>query len=361
MSILRLASMLVLALFAATPVLAETLSGPNYQIEDATVDGGGERSASTNYASVDAIEDVSDSGSSSTNFKSLLGFLWPSYPGVPGAPTLVNTGGTLPNSLDFVVTTGGNSSDTQFAIAISSDDFATTNYIQIDDTVGATAAWQTYANWGSSSGERVTGLQTNTTYKIKVKARHGADTETGFSAVATAATASPNLTVSFSGVGSGTSVAGETTTVAASTNAISYGSLVIDTPAVAAHTITVTTNASSGYTTTLQQDHDLQSGGADTIGAVSGTNASPAAWPGGITTGKFGYHTTDSVLCTGSTNRFASNDTYAALTTTPAEVACASGPVSSEQNTVVYKLQIGSLQSAGTYQNTLTYITTAKF
>ncbi len=348
-------------LFLSPRVFAETLSGSNYQIEDATIDGGGESSSSTNYRSVDAIGDVSDSGSSSSNYKSLAGFIWGAYPGVPGTPTLVNTGGTLYNSLDFVIDTGGGSSDTEFAIAISSDNFTTTNYVQVDDTVSSTAAWQTYTNWGSSSGERITGLSSSTTYKIKVKARHGTDTETEFSAVATASTTSPSLVISFSGISSSTSVAGQTTTITTTSNAITYGSLVVSTAAVAAHQVTVTTNASSGYTTTLQQDHDLQTSGGSSISAVSGSNSSPAAWPTGITNGYFGYHTTDAVLCTGSTNRFSSNDTYAALSTTGEEVACSTGPVSSEATTIVYKLEIGSLQSSGNYQNTLTYITTAKF
>ena len=156
-------------------------------------------------------------------------------------------------------------------------------------------------------------------------------------------------------------VSGETTTITTTSNAISYGSLVVSTPAIAAHTVTVTTNGVSGYTTTLQQNQDLTSPNSDTISAVSGTNASPASWPAGITTGRFGYHTTDSVLCTGSTNRFSSNNTYAGLSTSPEEVACNSSPVTAEATTVVYKLEIGAVQDSGSYQNTLTYITSAQF
>ena len=190
-------ALLILSLAFAYPAFAETLSSTNYRIEGATFDGGGGLGASTNYQSVDSIGGDSDAGSSSTNYKSLLGFIWGAYPGVPGAPTLTNTGSTLYNSLDFVITIGGNSSDTEYAIAISTDNFVTTNYIQTDDTVGATVAWQTYTNWGSGSGERVTGLSSSTTYKIKVKARHGADTETGFSSEASATTSSPSLLITF--------------------------------------------------------------------------------------------------------------------------------------------------------------------
>jgi hypothetical protein len=361
----RLAS-IVLLMAMPLAAQAETLNSTNYQIENPSIDIGGGTSSSTNYTSQDSVGDHNDSGSSSSNFKSLFGFLWHASPGVPGQPTLTNTGGNLYSSLDFVVNTGNNPDDATYAIAISSDDFATTNYIQTDDTVGSSQVWQTYANWGGVSGERVTGLLPNTTYKIKVKASFGsgsnaADSETAFSVTANAATANPSMTVSFSGINSGTSVAGETTNVNTGANSIPFGSLVVSTPKVAAHKTTVTTNASGGYTTTIQQDGNLRTTSGVEIGVVSGTNASPAAWNTGITAGEFGYHTTDSVLCTGSTNRFSSNNTFARLTTSAEEVACSSAAVTAEETTVVYKLEIGSLQPSGSFQNRLTFITTAKY
>jgi hypothetical protein len=304
----------------------------------------------------------------------LLGFVWQAYPNVPNVPTLTNTGGTLYNSLDFVLSPsgnpGGNPSDITYAIAISSDNFVTTNYVQTDDTVGSTLKWQSFTNWGGTSGERITGLSPSTTYKIKVKASFAADNttnpldgETAFSSIATATTSSPDMTVVFSLVNSGTTVDGETTNITTTANSISYGSLVISTPYMAAHKTTVTTNAIGGYTTTLQQDGDLRAGNGDVISAVGSSNSSPSGWPGTITTGAFGYHTSDNTLCTGSSNRFYPSGTalFAGLTTSAEEVACSNGPVSSEDTTVVYKLQIGALQPAGSYQNKLTYITTAKY
>jgi hypothetical protein len=352
--------LIIVLVFSPLAAVAETLNSDNYQIENPSINVGGESSSSDNYTSTDSIGTEAEGSSASDTYKNFFGFLYPAYPGVPAQPTFTNTGGTLYSSLDFVVATGGNSSDTNYAIAISSDDFVTTNYVQIDDTVGSTAAWQTYANWGSGTGERIVGLSPSTTYKIKVKARFGPDSETGFSITATAATAAPALTITFSGVNSGTSVAGETTTVTSSTNAIPYASLVVGVPAVAAHRLTVSTNASNGYTTTLLQDGELRDG-LKQIDPLSATNASPAAWPTSVAAGEFGYHTTDSVLCTGSTNRFAANDTYAKLTTSPEEVACNTAPVTNEATTVVFKLQIGAVQPAGNYQNRLTYITTAQF
>lgn len=344
-------------------VLAETLGSTNYQIENPSIDVGGESSSSTNYTSRDSIGDTNASVSESTNYKAFPGFVQSAYPGVPAVPTFTNTGGTLYNALDFVVATGnGQQTDTTYAIAISSDDFVTTNYIQADDTVGSSAVWQTYTAWGGGSGERVTGLSPSTTYKIKVKARYAIDTESAYSVSASASTAGPSLTVTFTGIASGNTLDGETTTVSSTATTVPFGNLTLDTPAVAAHKTTVTTNASGGYSTTVSQTQDLtRDGGSETISGVSGTNSAPAGWPGSITDGKFGYHTSDESLCTGSSNRFSSNNTWASLSTVFYEVACSTAPVTAEETTVTYKLQVGVGQSAGVYRSTVTYITTAVY
>lgn len=344
--------------------VAQTLSSPNYNVEDSIFDSGAESSSSANYRSRDSIDGIETGPSSSTDYKTISGFQPGAYPGVPGTPTLTNTGGTLYNSLDFVVVTGsGQQTDTNYAIAISSDDFVTTYFIQTDDTVGTTAAWQTYAGWNSGTGERVTGLSPSTTYKIKVKARYGVDSESGYSQTASAATSAPSLVVSIAGISSGTTIAGVTTTVTSMATTMGFGTLTVGdgSPNIAAQRVTVTTNATGGYTTTVRQDQDLTSAASDTIDPVSGTNASPATFPTGFTDGRFGYHTTDSSLCTGTGSRFSANDTYARLETSPYEAACSTGAVTNEQTDIVYKLVIGTLQEAGNYQNVVTYITTATY
>jgi hypothetical protein len=349
--------------------LAQTMTSTDYQLEGSTFDGGGQSSSSTDYSSRDSIGDIETGNSSSTDYKNPSGFQPGAYPGIPATPTLTNTGGTLYNSLDFVVATGGGQqSDTTYAIAISSDDFVTTYYIQTDDTLGSSEAWQTHSGWNSGTGERVTGLSPSTTYKIKVKASYGSgsgadDFESGFSQTASATTAAPSLTFAIAGISSGTAIAGVTTTVTSTASAIGYGSLTVGdgSPNIAAQRLTVTTNATGGYTATVRQDADLTSSSGDTIAPVSGTNASPAAFPTGFTNGRLGYHTTDSSLCTGTAGRFSANDTYSRLETTPYEVACATGAVSAEQTDIVYKLVIGTLQEAGNYTNVVTYIATATY
>ncbi len=367
--------LILLIFFVPTIAIAQNMTGTNYQIENPTIDGGGEPSQSTNYKSRDSIAGSDDSKTESTNYKIFPGFQQHAYPGVPTVPIFTNTGGTLYNSLDFALSTSGNpgenSDDTAYAIAISSDNFVTTYYVQADDTLGTSPAWQTFntggSHWNGTTGERITGLAPSTTYKIKVKARSGPNaedhTETAYSGIATASTVAPNLTIVFSGVSSPGPVDGITLTTSSSANSISYSSLPVSTARLAAHQITVTTNAAAGYVTTLRQDGNLRTNGGSEITQVSGTNASPAAWaiPGGQA-GAFGYHPSDDTLCTGISGRFASTDTYAKLTASPEEVACSASPVVSGDITyVIFKVEVGSTQPNGSYQNTLTYITTAQF
>ena len=83
-------------------------------------------------------------------------------------------------------------------MAISDDNFATTQYVQTDNTVGSTFNinnFRTYASWGSGSGTFIIGLAANKTYKVKVKARQGLFTETPWGPTASASTS--NLTLTF--------------------------------------------------------------------------------------------------------------------------------------------------------------------
>ncbi len=354
------------AVVALTPfgvVHAQTLSSPNYQIENGDIDFGGETSTSTNYQSLDTLNDSADSVGTSTNYKLFPGQVLPWFPSTPGAPTFTNTGGNLYNALDFVVNTGSNSSDTNFALAISDDNFATTYYVQTNLTIAtSTTVWQTYTQWGGASGGRITGLTSNTSYKLKVKARYGPDSETPFSTTTTASTINPTLTLSVTGVANSTSVGGATTNIDSTATTVPFSSVSAAGGAkIGAQTISVTTNAVSGYTVTLQQDGNMRKTNGTTIPAVPFDNSSPGSWPTSINQGYFGYHTTDSTLCTGTSSRFTASDTFAAASTTPFEVACNTGPASSDQTSIVFKVEIGSLQPTGDYRNSISYIVTAQY
>jgi len=145
---------------------------------------------------------------------------------------------------------------------------------------------------------------------------------------------------------------------------IAFGLLTADTPKKACQKLTIATNATNGYVTTVQQNNDLTSAGGDTIKDWVGTVASPTAWPADPFAvnpdhGYFGLHSSDTDYNQFNDNLWggftASNTTY--------DVAAASGPVSGTdgENWVSYQIEVDDLQEAGVYTNTLMYITTATF
>lgn len=155
------------------------------------------------------------------------------------------------------------------------------------------------------------------------------------------------------------------------TSLIPFGTLAAGSSVVAAHDITVTTNAANGYLTTVHTTSNppLTSGGAD-IDGFSGTNASPIAWssPAGstpnINTGFFGYTTSDSTLLTGTGDRFTSSggNKWAGFTAVPAEVAYSPASVLSGETTRLgWQIEVNSMQPAGSYTGTVLVVTTPTY
>jgi len=174
-------------------------------------------------------------------------------------------------------------------------------------------------------------------------------------------TESGTLTVTISGLDSGTTTEGVITDVTTTATKLSFGSLVADAETEAAQRITISTNATNGYQVLLFQRQGLTASNSSEILSVSGSNASPTAWaiPDGAS-GAYGYHAGDDTLDSGST-RFAINNTYAKLETTTKEIAFSSVPVTSEITDIVFKMQITNKQSAGIYTSRVVYIITPVF
>ena len=102
----------------------------------------------------------------------------------PNAPTLASVYFT---SIAVILDSTGNPTSTQFTI----NETSTGLYVQVNGTLGASAAWQTYTQWGRSSGVTVTGLNRTTTYTFEVKARNVNLIETAFGSTASATTLTP--------------------------------------------------------------------------------------------------------------------------------------------------------------------------
>ncbi len=171
-------------LFAALPGTS------NYQLNDYGFGAGGGTTGTSNYSLEGIAGDLSGDSTTSANYGLRPGLLGSRLAALPGAPTWQNPSDWY-NKLQLIIDTSGNPSDTTYAVAISDDNFVTTQYVQSDSTVGSALGpedFRDYTAWGGGSGMNVIGLSTDTTYEVKVKARQGEFSETGFGPEATAAT-----------------------------------------------------------------------------------------------------------------------------------------------------------------------------
>lgn len=176
--------------FSAVP------TSTNYTLKAFDFGNGGSSGSSANYGLNGITNGQAGNTVTSSTYLAQPGLSATINANVPPAPNFTNPSNYY-ERLKIVLATGNNPTTAKFAIAISNDNFVTTQYIRSDNTVGSTltiANYQTYSLWGGASGFFVLGLQPNTTYKIKVKALNGNFSETAYSAVASAATVDPSVT-----------------------------------------------------------------------------------------------------------------------------------------------------------------------
>jgi hypothetical protein len=175
-------------LFAAMP------SSTSYQLNNYGFGSGGTSNSTSSNYKLNAISgEASNVQSTSPNYKVRSGNNNSQQAYVPAAPAFTNPSNYY-NKLKFILTPVASPIDTKFSIAVSTDNFVTKQYVQIDDTLGATKTYQTYAAWGGASGQVIVGLSPTTTYSMAANAIQGDFTETEFGPAATAATVAPSIT-----------------------------------------------------------------------------------------------------------------------------------------------------------------------
>jgi hypothetical protein len=186
-----------------------------------------------------------------------------------------------------------------------------------------------------------------------------------------------NTSLSFvvSGVNAGATVnASPTTTTGTSTHVtLPFGTLPINQSRMLAQRLNVSTNATNGYSVTVEHTLDLRSGaGAIIDGFADGVFVTnPTAWQGPSADisdpksyGHWGLTSTDGT--TTRSNQFG-DDLWVSGSTTPVIVMGHSGPADGitegvGSTTVGYQVQISALQEAGDdYTTTLRYIATPVF
>ncbi|MDO8336216.1 MAG: hypothetical protein Q7T74_05565, partial [Candidatus Saccharibacteria bacterium] len=170
------------------------------------------------------------------------------------------------------------------------------------------------------------------------------------------------LSLVVDGLPSGTSTAGVTTNIAASSTGISFNPMTAGVDYIAAHRVTVNTNATEGYRVLQFSSQQLLNSYGDEIPSIPATNSSPAGWNSSCAidvTGCVGYHTTDPVLQGGSP-RFAATDSYSGLQITPEEIMYSSVPTIDTYD-VVYRIKVNERQPAGSYETEIAYLAIPTF
>jgi hypothetical protein len=338
-------------LFAAMP------SSSNYQLHNYNYGSGGGTTTSTNYSINGTTGQISNVQSTSTNFISRPGNNNTQQAYVPPAPTFTNPANYY-NKLHFIVNPDTNPSDTKFSIAISSDDFVTTYYVQNDNTISLTRGledYQTYAAWGSGSGQLIIGLNHSTTYKLKVNAFQGSFTETEYGPSATAATVAPSITFDID--------VASTDTETSPPFATSFGNLLPATVTTAANKIwvDVDTNAESGVKVYINSQYTgLRSNSKSFTLASASADLAPASTGYGAQGSSATQSSGGPLTITAPYNVAAQN--VGILDTSLRQIFSTTTPVTGGRGSLQLMAKAATMTPASDdYQDTLTMVVAASF
>ncbi len=348
----------VLVLPIGASLLFAMPASTNYQLKDFGYGGGGvANGASSNYALEGIAGEQNATRLDGATYDLGPGLQFTNQANVPPAPTFTNPSSYY-NKLALTLTTGDNPTDTLFAIAISTDNFVTTNYVQSDNTVGATLGledYQTYSAWGGGSGFTIIGLAASTTYKVKVKAWQGKFTETGYGPEASAATVGSQLTFDIDVSASNTETGPPYVT--------NIGDLVAGAVTDSPEKIWVDfdTNAESGGRVyVVANNAGLQSSQAGyTISAVTGNLTSLSEGFGAQ--GSTATQSSGGPFAIATAYNLASNN-VAITDTTIREIFNTSAPVSNARGSFLLKAKSSAVTPASSdYTETLTVLAAASF
>ncbi len=339
-------------------IMAALPSSSSYKLNNYGFGSGGSANSSSASYRLNGISgEVGGPQTSSTSFQLNSGNNQTQQAHVPLAPAFDNPANYY-SKLHFTINPSSNPADTKFALAISSDNFATTQYIQNDGTVGLSLGledYQTYADWGGLSGSLVIGLASSTTYYIKAKAISGSFTETAFGPVASATTSPPNLFFDID--------VDATDTETASPYIMNFGNLlsgtVIDGPQKA--WFDLDTNADYGariYISANTAGLTSQSAGNTILSATADLSA---------TNEGFGAQSSSAGQISGGP--LTANSPYdgtaesvGIINTTLRQLYASPGPISSGRSSVLFKAKAGvQTPAADDYQSIITAIAAASF
>lgn len=331
-------------LFAASP------SSTNYILRNYDWGSGGtSSSSSSNYRLNGTSGTQNGSLQSSTNYSVPSGVQNVQNAAVPTAPTVSNPSNYY-DRLKVTLNVGSAPSDTKYLIAVSSDNFVTTYYVQTDNSIGTGLSltnYQTYTAWGSGSGFTMLGLLPSTTYKVKVKALQGNFTGSDYGPIATASTVAPSLSLSL------TTTLTSTPPFSVDFASLTAGSVV---NGGADAIIGITSNAVNGGNVYVQSaDAGLKSN-------LTGTTINSASTD--LTSASSGYGaqvTSSGQVSGGPLSSIApfngSSNNVGALSTALQTILSTSGPITTGSATIRLMAKADAITpSANDYSDTLTFV-----
>jgi len=235
-------------------------------------------------------------------------------------------------------------------------DTASTNYLFDEINIDVIDP-EIFYSWTENSvgySQLWTGYETNTatiTNPINVTASVPS-TLTFTSTAVTSGSACPN--------------SGGTADISTTGNAVNFGIYTGGEDKLGCQLISVSTNATDGYVTTMQINRKLTNSTNDTMDSFAGSSgtadtwAAPEVWTSPVAPNDsyFGWTTDD----TSDYTQF-SGAKYAAFVAnqTPYTVATEPGPVVNQTNYITFRLELGNNQEAGIYTANMMYITTATY
>ncbi len=307
-----------------------------------------------NAASLDSAKDtISDSSPSTTGVTHTIVF---------------NTGVDLSNGTVITVSFNSNFGTSLMSATCPSDATAATSTGTITCTVNSALSSTTDY---TITGTNITNPATSGSYDVTISHNEsGANESTQMlvyiiDSVTVTASVDASLTFSIEGTATSTTINSETTTGSTTATLLNFGTLGT-TQKILGQKLVVATNAANGFSVTVQQNHNLQTAASADIDSYS--TSSPSAWTSPTpdindenTWGYMALTTDDTDVGFGSSN-------YQGLDgTNPLTVMTHTGPTDGENTPtegrtyVAYSIEVSSMQEAGDYENTLTYICTPTF
>jgi len=349
------------ATHTVTFTTANTVNGPVFEVQ---IPAGSQLAAANNpTSSINGMPDYGASAVAGTNGFDLAGVVAGDVTCSNGTASVVSAnsgsknyhsircsvsvGTTVPNSTAITITIGG------------THKFVNPAPITSGHTRGISDPYSVVVNEWSSVGVGDTAPVDASTISI-------APVE----GVLVSATVQNTLSFSIAAVAASTSVCGKTTSVATTATTVPFGTITSGAFYNAAHLLTVSTNAASGYVVTAQENAALSIDGLGTTTLAdtacppgSCTTTTSADWTTNTTSG-FGYSLANS---SGTDASFLYNESSRTFSAKPYDSSTArtimtnASPVSGSAANVCYQIATSGTQKAGYYLNKLTYIATPTF